>query len=83
MSLVIDLIGQLNCQVIGWVDSLKLIGACRSVYCSGWSFVSQIVSLLWFRCLVVCMAHVTVGFGSVAELTLWHVELCTVRYACL
>ena len=36
MSLVIDLIGQLNCHVTGCkTRKLKLIGAFRSVCCSG------------------------------------------------
>ena len=45
MSLIIDLLGQLNCYVIGRNDLSKFIGAFRSVYCQ--SIVSQIVSSVY------------------------------------
>ena len=49
MSLVIQLIGQLNCQFIGCKTRKKLIGSFRTVYCFGQSFVSQIISSVYLE----------------------------------
>ena len=65
MSLVIGLIGQLNCHVIGCEHSLIAIDAFRSFYCwpsSGRSFVSQIVSSV--DCLSVLMSLISTLYGS-------------------
>ena len=67
MSLVIDLIGQLNWHVIDCktrksqtVRRVKVDYAFRSVYCSGQSFVSQIV------CLSVLVSLMSLLYGAVS-----------------
>ena len=62
MFLVIDLIGELNCHVIGCEDSRKVIGAFRSVYCSGRSFVSPIVSSAY--CLFILTSLISRWYGA-------------------
>ena len=62
MSLVIDLVGQLNCHVIDCEDLSKLIGAFQSIYCSGRSFVSQLVSSVY--CLSVLMSLISHLYGA-------------------
>ena len=59
MSLVIDLIGQLNCHVTGCkTRKRRLLSAFQSVYCSLQSIVSQIVSSVY--CVSVLVSVMTV-----------------------